>query len=59
MEYQRPLKSGAGVERVVKTVRDVVPKLEADRPPADDIAAIEKLIRSGAIRAGTSPGLTV
>ena len=47
MEYQRPLKSGAGVERTHELVRSVVPKLTEDRPPAPDIAAIAKLIREG------------
>ncbi|MDZ4831506.1 MAG: histidine ammonia-lyase [Phycisphaerae bacterium] len=53
MEYQRPLKSGAAVERAIATVRTVVPKLEADRPPSIDIAAIEGLIRTG--RFGAHP----
>jgi len=48
MEYQRPLKSGAGVERVYETVRRAVPRLTEDRPPADDIAAIAELIRTNA-----------
>lgn len=48
MEYQRPLRSGAGVEAVHAMVRSVVGKLVADRPPAPDIAAIEGLIRAGA-----------
>lgn len=47
MEYQRPLRSGAGVERVYKTVRALVPRLTADRPPSPDIAAIAGLIRGG------------
>ncbi len=46
MEYQRPLRSGEAVERVYATVRRVVPKLTADRPPAPDLAAIVLLIRS-------------
>jgi histidine ammonia-lyase len=48
LEYQRPLRSGAGVEKAYETVRRVVPRLKADRPPAPDIAAIARLIRSGA-----------
>lgn len=48
MEYQRPLTSGAGVESVVSIVREVVPRLTEDRPPAPDIAAIADLIRGGA-----------
>ncbi len=47
MEYQRPLKSGPDVERTIATVRTAVPKLTDDRPPSPDIAAIEKLIRTG------------
>ncbi|MBL9120197.1 MAG: histidine ammonia-lyase [Phycisphaerae bacterium] len=47
MEYQRPLKSGAGVERAIAIVREVVPKLTADRPPSPDIAAIERQIAAG------------
>ena len=48
MEYQRPLRSGAGVERIVETVRSAVSRLTEDRPPAPDIAAIVRLIREGA-----------
>jgi histidine ammonia-lyase len=50
MEYQRPLRSGEGVERTYETVRSVVPRLTADRPPARDIAAIARLIQ----QAGTA-----
>jgi len=48
MEYQRPLRSGEGVERTYETVRSVVNRLTADRPPAPDIAAIAALIKAGA-----------
>ncbi|TVQ35689.1 MAG: histidine ammonia-lyase [Spirochaetaceae bacterium] len=48
IEYQRPLRSGAGVERVVETVRSAVPRLTEDRPPAPDINAVAGLIRGGA-----------
>ena len=47
MEYQRPLQSGAGVERTHELVRSVVPRLTEDRPPAPDIAAIANLIKEG------------
>ena len=47
MEYQRPLKSGAGVEAAHEAVRSVVPRLVADRSPSPDIEAIENLIRAG------------
>ena len=49
MEYQRPLKSGAGVEKVYRSVRAVVPRLTEDRPPSPDIAALAKIIREGAL----------
>jgi len=48
LEYQRPLRSGEGVERTHDLVRSVVPRLTEDRPPAPDIAAIAKLIQNGA-----------
>ncbi|MCH8316847.1 MAG: histidine ammonia-lyase [Planctomycetes bacterium] len=50
LEYQRPLRSGEGVERTHDRVRSVVPRLTEDRPPAPDIAAIAQLIRDGAFR---------
>ena len=50
MEYQRPLRSGDGVERTYEQVRSVVGRLEADRPPAPDIAAIAARIRAGAFK---------
>jgi histidine ammonia-lyase len=49
MEYQRPLRSGANVERLHATIRRHVPRLTHDRPPAADIAAIAALIRDGAL----------
>jgi histidine ammonia-lyase len=51
LEYQRPLRSGAGVERVHALVRRVVSRRSADRPPAPDIAAIARLIVEGAFSA--------
>jgi histidine ammonia-lyase len=47
LEYQRPLRSGAGVEAAHATVREVVSRRTADRPPAPDVAALEGLIRAG------------
>jgi histidine ammonia-lyase len=49
LEYQRPLRSGEGVERAHAAVRGVVSRRTADRPPAPDIAAIEWLIVEGRI----------
>jgi histidine ammonia-lyase len=51
LEYQRPLRSGEGVERVHAAVREVVARRTADRPPAPDIAALERLIRAGRFEA--------
>jgi histidine ammonia-lyase len=51
LEYQRPLRSGVGVERAHAQVRSVVSRRTADRPPAPDIAAIVGLIEQGAFSA--------
>ena len=53
LEYQRPLRSGAGVETAHAAVREIVSKRTADRPPAPDIAALERLILSGRFGGGT------
>lgn len=47
LEYQRPLRSGPGIEVAFDTVREVVARRTRDRPPAPDIAAIVGLIRAG------------
>ncbi|MFM9958835.1 MAG: histidine ammonia-lyase [Phycisphaerales bacterium] len=47
MEYHRPLKSGAGVEQALGVVREVVPRLTGDRPPAPDIEAVSRCIGEG------------
>ncbi len=47
LESQRPLRSGVGVEWRHAVIRERVPALTADRPPAPDIAAIESLIAEG------------
>ncbi len=49
LEYQRPLCSGAGVERVHQAVRRVVSRRTGDRPPAPDIHALEALIHEGRV----------
>jgi histidine ammonia-lyase len=51
LEYQRPLRSGAGVESAHDSVRGVVSRRTADRPPAPDIRAIEELIALGVFQA--------
>jgi len=47
LEYQRPLRSGPGVEQAFATVRSVVSRRTRDRPPAPDIQAIKVLIARG------------
>ena len=44
LDYQRPLKSGAGVEALHAAVRGRVARMTADRSPAADIAAASALI---------------
>jgi histidine ammonia-lyase len=50
LEYQRPLRSGEGIELAFAAVREVVPKRTRDRPPAPDIQAICSLIAAGCFR---------
>jgi len=47
VEHHRPLRSSPMVEAALATIRAVVPSLTADRSPAPDIAAIERLIGGG------------
>lgn len=48
LEFQRPLRSGAAVEKAHAMIRSLVPPLTDDRPPSPDIEAIRTLILSGA-----------
>lgn len=47
LEYQRPLRSGEGIEVAFAAVREVVARRTRDRPPAPDIAALVGLIAEG------------
>ena len=49
LEHQRPLRSGAGVERAHAAVRAVASRLNGDRSPSPDVAAISCLVASGAL----------
>lgn len=51
IEYQRPLQSGAGVERLHAMVRGRVARLTSDRPPSGDIEAIAGMIERGEVEA--------
>jgi histidine ammonia-lyase len=47
LEFHRPLRSGAGVERAYDIVRSVVPPLTSDRPPGPDVEGIARAIADG------------
>ena len=47
LEHRHPLKSGKGVERAFKLVREISPRLTRDRPLSGDIAQVAEQIRSG------------
>jgi histidine ammonia-lyase len=48
LEFRRPLRSSAALERVHEAVRAVVPRLEQDRVLAADIDALAGAVRAGA-----------
>ena len=48
IDFRRPLRAGAGVERAYSRVRSAVSFMEQDRPLSPDIAAIASLIERGA-----------
>lgn len=47
LDFRRPLRSGHGVEAAHEAVRQLVPTLTADRPPAPDIEALAQAIHAG------------
>lgn len=47
LEYRRPLKAGAGVEKAFEKLRAMTPALEEDRAMYGDIARVAAAIRSG------------
>jgi histidine ammonia-lyase len=51
LEYQRPLRSGDGVERVHVLIRAKVPRLTEDRSPTPVIQNIVALIKDGVFSA--------
>jgi histidine ammonia-lyase len=44
LDLRLPLRAGAGAERARQLVRALVPPLDADRPPAPDLARLEAAI---------------
>jgi histidine ammonia-lyase len=51
IEHHRPLKTGPALERVFARIREVVPRLTADRALTEDVERVADLVRSGAIGA--------
>ncbi len=49
LDYRKPLKPGRQIEEIVTAIRKIVPRLEADRPPATDINHLVLAIRQGHI----------
>ena len=44
LDFRAPLRPGAGVARAHARLRALVPHLDEDRPPADDIAEVRELV---------------
>jgi histidine ammonia-lyase len=58
IDYRRPLRAGAGVERAHEQVRELVAPLEQDRPLAPDVARLAEAIGAGLFAAAISPATT-
>jgi histidine ammonia-lyase len=51
LEFRRPLKAGPAVEEAHRSIRETVPPLDEDRPPAPDLEAVRGLVRAGGLSA--------
>jgi histidine ammonia-lyase len=51
LEFRRPLRPGRGVAAAYAAVREIVPPLDADRPPSPDIEALAGALRAGLLDA--------
>jgi histidine ammonia-lyase len=47
LDLRHPLRPGPGLRRAHERIRQRVPRLDADRPPAPDITAVRDLIHAG------------
>jgi histidine ammonia-lyase len=47
LDFRAPMRPGAGVARAHAALREVITHLDADRPPAPDIAVAHDLVASG------------
>ncbi len=49
LDYRKPLRPGRQIEEIVASIRRVIPRLEADRPPSADINRLVVALREGEI----------
>ena len=56
LDFRAPLRPGAGVAAAHSTIRTAVPHLDADRPPAPDIATMRDLVHAGDLLANPATG---
>jgi histidine ammonia-lyase len=56
LDFRAPLRPGAGVATAHRRIRERVPHLDADRPPAVDIATIRELVHAGDLLANEATG---
>ena len=54
LDFRAPLRPGTGVARAHAIVRERVPHLGADRPPAPDIGTVRDLVHSGELLANSA-----
>jgi histidine ammonia-lyase len=47
LDYRRPLRSSASIEKAHARIRDTVPRLLEDRPPSIDLEALTQALREG------------
>ncbi len=56
LDFRAPLRPGAGVAAAHAVLRARVPHLDADRPPAPDIAAVRELVHAGDLLGNAATG---
>jgi len=55
LDYRKPLRPGRQIEQALAGIRNLVPGLVADRPPATDINRLVQAIREGAFDGVAGP----
>ena len=56
LDFRAPLRPGPRLQAVHRAIRDAVPHLSEDRPPAPDIAAVRGLLETGTLVEAASGG---